>query len=74
MDIKINANGRYIELTNVNATLEEATDVALGLWLGTEKAKQDGDELEAGSSIITERSDSQTGFALLADGERLDVR
>jgi hypothetical protein len=79
VDIKINAQGRYIEVIGINEStaLEYAASIAYDLWAATEltdKEIKEVNKLTAGSGSYLERSGSRIGFADMRSGERLPVK
>jgi len=77
MDIKINAQGRYVEVTGINESLEFATNLVYDLWAATEldgKQIKEVDKLGAGSGSYLERPVPRFGFADTRSGERLNVK
>lgn len=62
MDVRINAQGRIVEILGVDeGSAEEIAEVALDLWLSLEiPSKKD---IEAGSVLTTDRAHIPLGFA-----------
>jgi hypothetical protein len=78
MDIKINAQGRYVEVNGIETDLEIAANIVYDLWAATEldneKIKQVDNNISAGTSMYVDRSYKGIGFALFGEGERASVK
>jgi ribosome biogenesis SPOUT family RNA methylase Rps3 len=78
MDIKINAQGRYVEVTDIkDLSLEEAAMIVYDLWAATELDKEQIKEvntLTAGGYTSMEKGPRTFGFAYMGSGERLEVK
>jgi hypothetical protein len=79
VDIKINAQGRYIEVIGINEStaLEYAASIVYDLWAATELTDKEIKEvttLTAGTGSYLERSGGRIGFADIGSGERLPVK
>lgn len=77
MDIKINAQGRYVEVTGIeDVDLLQATEVVYDLWDATEVPDPENKvkELSAGTGAYLEKKHTGFGFADMREGERLSVK
>jgi hypothetical protein len=73
VDIKINAQGSYVEVIGSEDDLEVTAGIVFDLWAAT-VADEKGNKLTAGSGSYLERSGSRIGFADMRSGERLPVK
>lgn len=69
MDVRINAQGRFVEVVGINVALElqEALDAVYGLW---EATTMDKEPIVATGFVQTERDHRTSGFVDLDVGER----
>jgi hypothetical protein len=77
MDIKVNAQGSYVEIIGINesTSLDYATGVAYDLWAATVSEKEkDPEGLSAGTGSYVDRPQVRLGFADMRSGERLAVK
>ncbi len=79
MDIKINADGRYVEVTGINesTSLDYAANVVYDLWaatIETDKEQKEIKDLKAGGYTSMDRGPRSFGFAYMGSGERLEVK
>lgn len=73
MDVKINAQGRYVEVTGIQTEdWIQAMSEVYALWEETDPNK-DATEISAGTGSHVERSYRQIGFAYMGSGERPEV-
>lgn len=77
MDIKINAQNRYVEVTDVELDLELAAGIVYDLWAATADNKEQSDQvpkLSAGSNSHLDKGYRSFGFARFNEGERAEVK
>jgi hypothetical protein len=78
MDIKINAQGRYVEVNGIETDLEIAANTVYDLWAATEldstQIKEVDNHISAGSSLYTDKNHRGIGFARFGEGERASVK
>lgn len=74
MDVKINAQGRYVEVTGIETDdWIQALGEIYALWEETDPNKETT-EISAGTGSHIEKSYGKIGFAFMGDGERPEIR